>query len=182
MPAGDLPEGEPKAVTLIDDLPSLEVELLVALTGAEKIRSFQPCRWEDVGENVLVPMWTAGLGTHRARIAGTTPAGLAGAAARSPELGRAAAEGQLSDEEARGAGTSILGAAFAVALHRQGWRIETEPGEPIRARKGGAVLEPFTVVERLASGKLAPDGWARECDSLGIAAIDLTPPEGGPAA
>lgn len=129
LPPGTLPEGEPKAVALLDGLDALEVELLEAMTGSDKIRTLKPIRWEDVGEQVYVPMWKSSLSEHRPLVVGTTPAALAGMTARLSEIGRAVARRKLGDEEARGAGISVLGAALALALHRHGWVMESEPGE-----------------------------------------------------
>src|SRR5262249_6938435 len=79
----------------------------------------------------------------------------------------------LGEDEARGAGISLLGSALALALHRQGWAIESEPGEPVRARKGGAVVEPFKVVGEIARGELSADAWRARCESLGLASVEL---------
>jgi len=175
LPPGTLPANEAKAVTLLDRLPALEVELLTAVTGSEKIATLAPVRWEQVGEKVLLPWWKSGLEGSAATLAGTTPVGLAGAAARLPEIGRSVAKEHLGDDDARGAGISVLGAAFALALHAQGWAIEAEPGESIVARKGDATVEPFTIVAKLAAGELKLDDWQKQCASLGIANLDLTP-------
>ena len=46
----------------------------------------------------------------------------------------------------------LVGAALAVLFASRGWSIAAGPGEPVTATRDGLVVEPFQIVERLATG------------------------------
>lgn len=68
---------------------------------------------------------------------------------------------------------ALLGAALALLLTGQGWRIDTSPGMPVVLRHAEDELEPFQVPSLLLEGRLTPDQWQGRCAALGITAVDL---------
>ena len=79
----------------------------------------------------------------------------------------------LSDEESEQFITGALGCALAVALHRQGWELSCVPGAAVAFRRDAAVVQPFSVMSRLASGELSGESWRDQCQTAGIAGLDL---------
>lgn len=57
LPAGDVPEGEPAALSLLEDVPALEKRMLAAMAGEEKAGTLQAVTWTDVCERVYLPQW-----------------------------------------------------------------------------------------------------------------------------
>jgi heat shock protein HtpX len=161
------------AVSLIDRLPELEMELLVAATGDATLRSHPTIAWDDVLEKVWIPSWQRARTDHAALLAGVTPASLPEVTGRLVELGRRIADKPATDDGASRLATSVVGCALAIALHEQGWKIEAPVGGRVRASASDRTIEPFTIVPRLANGDLRPEAWEKKCGTLGIATLAL---------
>ena len=61
---------------------------------------------------------------------------------------------------------------WRVLLASRGCRSRGLPGDPVTATRDGTIIEPFTVVERLAAGKLSAEEWRTVCRDADIAEID----------
>jgi heat shock protein HtpX len=177
-----LPPGTPRpndaaaAVTLLDDVPGLEQQLLAGMAGAQNAEQLKPLRWEDVGLQVCLPGWTRLVKPNQQALAGLSPEAL-----RAHDFAAGGLGGRLVDpdgapvpeENRAGLAISTVGAALALALAQQGWALESLPGLPITARRGAESVEPFTLIGALASGKLTPEAWQRQCAEIGLAGVAL---------
>lgn len=172
LPPGDV-GGDARAISLLDRLPELERDLLVAVTGNAAFRSCPVMAWDNAVEQFWTPTWQRARAEHSATLRGVTPGSLPNAAGRLVELGRTMAGGSPADGEARALATTVLGSAFAIALHERGWTIEVPAGSGARAMKDGHTIEPFNVLRRLVNGELSPQAWREQCVALDIVDLDL---------
>jgi hypothetical protein len=56
---------------------------------------------------------------------------------------------------------------------RDGWRIETAPGQPLTLIKDDRRFEPGSAIARLAHGEDTEAGWRESCRILGIGHLPL---------
>jgi heat shock protein HtpX len=155
------PADDPPALSLVEGVEALEIELLTVMLGRPDVAACAAIRWEDVGERALRPAWEQICREGRKGLEGRTPAGLPDQVAG------------MDDDSLR-----FLGTALGVALARSGWSFEAEPGVPVRLRRGEATVEPLEVLRRLGAGELTPGFWRAECARLGIGDLSLAPPSG----
>ncbi len=72
-----------------------------------------------------------------------SPKDLAGFASKLGEPDRAPA----SPEERERLAIGVLGAALAIALHQQGWRLSALPGADVVLQRDRPRVEPFRVIQ-----------------------------------
>jgi heat shock protein HtpX len=169
--------GDPPALSLLENVDVLEDQLLRAVFDAREVAKLKPIRWEDVGTQVYVPLWTKATLEAKARLTGLTPALLPD---RLPELERLGrdliAPKPIDKKDARAHGASVLGAALAVALVRRGWSLHADPGDRVTLEQGGASVSPFTLFDDLAEKTMTVDQWRALCTGAGISDLDLATP------
>ena len=176
LPAGDRAAGDPPASSLLDDLPALENQLLATLASAEAATKLQRIGWSDVGARVYVPQWASLVKGNTAVLSGLTPESLPKWAGDMKTLGSRCVHigGQkVEDEDAEGMAGAVVGAALAMLLVSKGGKADTEPGKPIWVVWEGKRIEPFDVMQGLATGKMSAADWQRQCAELGIVGADL---------
>ena len=143
------------AAALLRSADDVERRVLAANAGASAADGLRPVRWEDVARRVYVDRW-----------ADAANDGARGSITDLPALALA-----------RDADRDALAAAFATALHRDGWRLVVIPGcEPVAQREDGARLEPWAIVAELGEGGVASARRLQEFAALGIADLPLTQP------
>lgn len=181
LPRGDAPAGEPSALTLLDDVPSLERRLLATMAGDDAVAKLKPVAWEEAGDRVFLPQWRAAVQKHARGLGGLTPASLPQRAKPPRELARTIlglnARVPVPDERVQEA-AGVLGCALAVALHAGGHALRCVPGAPITFHAGERQVEPFGVLAALADGRLSATEWQATCEAFGIAEVDLGRPSG----
>ncbi|MAG36555.1 MAG: hypothetical protein CL878_09980 [Dehalococcoidia bacterium] len=165
----------PPALSLLSNVPDLEVRLLAHLGDETQIRSLQSLSWDEVGRQVYLPRWEKLVGQDSEFLAKETPSTL-------PERARDLAAWGAKLQEPEGAqialdqrdrfAASTLGAALAVVLVQEGWLLHALPGE-LYLDRNGEKISPFEVVPRLAAGTLNPEAWQQQCVTAGIAALAL---------
>jgi len=152
----------------------MEDQLLRAVFDAREVAKLKPIRWEDVGAQVYLPMWTKGVVEAKASLSGLTPALLPDRLPDLERLGRdLLGKKPVDKKDARAHGASILGASLAVALVRKGWTLHAEPGDRVTVEQGGVVVAPFSLFDDLAGSKLTVDQWRTLCSGAGISDLDL---------
>ncbi|HEX2062472.1 MAG TPA: M48 family metallopeptidase, partial [Thermoanaerobaculia bacterium] len=162
LPAGECHENEPRAVSLLRDLPKLEAALLRGLFVESFAEKIQPVTWESAGVSVYLPGWRDRAAKHARVLREVTPAKL-------PVIANTLVDfsSRLTLEEDDGehtaAASTIVGCALAVRLHDLGWMCESLPGKPIAFVRDGKTIEPFNVVPRLRKGELPPAEWDEAC-------------------
>lgn len=177
QPDGEAPPEKPtqRAASLLDDLPALEQSLLRHVCGEDAL-GFAPVAWEDVAHAVWLPVFRRAVGEAEEGLCGVGPGDVPrllrdpGPLVRfldlPPDLAR--------DREQREAGVVVLlGRAVVLALHEKGWRLTTDPGEPVRVERDGAVHEPVALVARLHQGELSEEAWHAFVRDTGIQDVDF---------
>ena len=132
--------------------------------------------WEEVGWKIWAPTWETYAGKYAKVLAGNTPCTL-------PELSQnldafshrlRESDGEdLAPEERRQQATATLGIALAVALSRNGWKLQVLPGDDVVCDCKEAIIKPFDIVQKLAPGELTPEAWQELSVGYGIADLDL---------
>lgn len=170
------PGDDAPAITLLEDLPAVERELLGhLLVDPSKVLDCEAIEWSDVGRRVYASL-SQKAAEHHAKsfeglTAGTIPDDVETLAwhanqalpelARQPAAERAVIAGQLL--------TQIL-------LHRlveAGWTLEALPGEPVVAIRDEQRFAPGPSLAKLVRGELDQAQWRAECEQHGIADLAL---------
>jgi Zn-dependent protease with chaperone function len=177
-----LPEGaalpdDPPAVSLLEDVPALERELLAHFVGADKVANMKPIVWGDVGSRVYIPQWTQLAQLNAPRLAGVTPESLSRVAADLRAFGKTLIDHHSKPAPDDVAGVTlanaVVGSALAVLLIARGGRLDITPGRDTSIRIGAHDVTPFSVMPALRNGSMAGEAWAARCAELGIAGADL---------
>ena len=172
---GTIPEGDAAAASLLRGLDALEAELLAFITGRPEIKSWRSVDWERVGNEVYLPNWKETAAEYQQGLQGLKPIDFPQITSDLIGFGkRFSKKGELpSPDVLKQRASQAVGAAFAKALHKNSWALRADPGEPFRFFKGGAQIEPFSVLNQLASGELSKDAWEQKCRETGFAYWDL---------
>ena len=169
-------EDEPAAITLIEDLSTLERDLLVTLAGPDLANKLEKLEWKDAGAKVYLPQWARQVRTYAPVLAGVTPERLPGLAKdTSPFRAHAQklAERHLSDDELVRVTNRVVGCALAVALAERGCPMNCDVGLPIFFETGQTKIQPFSVISALREGTLTEESWQSQCAACGILSQDL---------
>lgn len=177
LPAEKLPASDPPAATLLGPAPGLERALLASLSSGPAVRDLKPASWIEVGRQVWKPQWIDRATSHAAALRGLAVDDLPRVLAAPDELARTVARLEGGQEAAltspRRVASWSLGTAFAAALARAGYDVAATPGQPVRFSKDGMTLEPFTIVDALASGKLSPEDFSAGLQRAGLSGLSL---------
>jgi hypothetical protein len=173
LPPGDVPQPDPHAGTLLENLAELEAELFLRTFQGPNLAGLKPLEWEQVSDRVLIPRWENHLAEFGSSISGRLASALPELASKAEALGRGMSGKVVDRDDALALAGFTVGAALTLALRKAGWALLVEPGSPILARKDGRELKPFDVFPQLVEGKLAPDAWLARCSELGIPDLTL---------
>jgi Zn-dependent protease with chaperone function len=158
------------AVSLLEDLPTLERELVTFGMDADE-QSLQAIPWSEVGEKVYVPAWRRSVEDKREAIGSATVRAIPAKLADPEEFGQGLARETEQDEI--NAAAAALGAAMALALMQAGWNLKTGFGQVIRLESGGRGVHPFELVASVADTQLDPAAFLEQVEVLGIADLKL---------
>jgi heat shock protein HtpX len=175
LPAGELPEVDPPAITLLNDVPALE-QRLIAFLAPQGAAPLEPARWEEVGRRVWLPFWRENAERYAEKLRGFTAADLPPYAADLSPLavrfGFSSSEGGATGDECRGA-VWVLGMSLCVVLADRGWEIRAIPGEDVVLQRGEMRVQPFTLMRDIHTGALPSEEWLALCDRAAISGLDL---------
>lgn len=177
LPAGPDYGNEPAAITLLDGIELIDPAILLGLVLKPQPQ-LQRISWAEAGTVALVPGVRERVRKQAGLVGNYTIGWLPELLKYAERLGHAEAKAagvSAYPEQARALGIGLAGAALANALAQNGWTAESLPGRPVAMRRGGATLEPFIEVERLARGEEDADAWQRRCWELGIRDLGLAP-------
>lgn len=166
LPSFAMDDASAPAISLLEDLPTVERDLLMEMGNPEEVRKLRDTRWEDAGQAVYIPAWRDLVRRSSQLLEGLTPVLLRDALAL-----RIAGKGEITDEMRQR--IAAVGAALALAALDAGALLEAEPGKEITVSRDGTRVEPFSVVGALVDGHLEPDVWLAQCEALGIRDADL---------
>jgi heat shock protein HtpX len=164
---------DPLAITLLQNVPQLERELLATVFDDPKVRRLPSMTWEEMGAKVLVPSWREAVRNGATVLREVQAPGLPEVAGDLAAFGRRLSRRVGSKQEAIQLASYTVGSALSLALHERGWTIETSPGSAIMLRKGAETVEPFTHVGELAEKKIDSAEWRRRCEAWGLERADF---------
>jgi Zn-dependent protease with chaperone function len=166
---------EASAIHLIDGIESIERETVAFVSPPDVAARLEPIGWEEVSERVLLPMWRNSARQNALELDGLTIGSLQAVAATPGSVrARFGFTPEVSEDALRVRVSPILAHAMQAALAREGWKIETSPGEPIFMVNGHVRLEPVQVVRELLDADMDAASWERRCADWGIAGIVLS--------
>jgi hypothetical protein len=183
LPARPEVESEPAHV-LLSNARNIESQLLKAIAvDKEKIAKLREVDWDEIVETVYLPQWEKSAKTYYSVLKGFTASRLPERTDNLELFARIARIGKMLPANVKPEQVevnsraqvvdNVIGAALAVALHREGWQIVSGLGENFQAIKGERQVELFTVYYRLLSGELPREQWKQTCEQAGIAELPL---------
>jgi hypothetical protein len=166
---------EPLAISLVEGAPQIEVELLNMIAERNHIPRPTPIKWGDLVTRFYIPNWQAEISQQRSALAGVTPESLPEVAKNLGSFKRKinSADG-FTDQQRQSLSYHIIGVALTLALMKQGWTIQTTPGEDISLNYDAKTLPAFRIFPNLVSGILTGEQWLATCQSTGICGQDLS--------
>ncbi|MCA8971839.1 MAG: M48 family metallopeptidase [Planctomycetes bacterium] len=180
--AGSESADGPHGVTLLDDVDTLERDLMVFVTQNRSVAEIPADSWARCA-GVLQDGWREVAAEHAGRLPAFTCEDIASiargereadgdaAGIRDLETFAATISAQIPREERVGAGAYYLGAFLAHAMASHGFEVRTAPGDPIVLHRGESSLQPFDAVGRLARNETDVESWCRDCEQLGISKV-----------
>lgn len=177
LPAGSESQDDRPAISLLEDVSSLEGQLLQKLNPKQNVESLKLAEWEDMGHAVYLPGWQKYVEEYADLLAGVTAGSLAekvkdlsemGSHIRDPK-GMLLTRGQRTQRAC-----DLLGAGLCLALVASGWELHAQPGE-FYVQRGTEQLQPFHVVRALAAKKLTEGAWLERIQALDIQDLCLDP-------
>jgi heat shock protein HtpX len=181
MPSRSQLADQVPAISLVEDLGAVELEMLRALNFVDGVANLKEVTWENVATIIYIPKWRATARQYASQIAGITPASLPDKIENLQELAKEIANPRgilLNSEERRELALGLLGTSFALVLIDAGWELHARPGECFLSRDSRQIA-PLQIVHEIRSGKLSRADWMEECRVTEIAALDFGTAPGG---
>lgn len=176
LPAGpELAEDLP-AVSLLEDVPGLERELVTQLAGPETAAKLKGIGWSEVVPQVYSPQWTQLVQLNVVALEGVTPEALVTVAGDLKTFGLTLvdyAKEKPEAEQAEELANGVVGAALTLLLTQSGATLHTAPGEEISLTHNGTEVKPFGLFSALQKGELTAETWRAQCAGLNLAGVDL---------
>ena len=175
LPQDPDPMEDPPAISLLEDVPTLDRDLMAQLAGRDKA-ALVPISWSEVGSRVYVPQWQRLVQSNSAALKGVTPGSLSRLVPGLRAFGKTLVgfrNQTLDDDDAELMASAIVGAALTLLLIPRGGQLDVTPGHGISVRIGGYDLQPMDLLMALKDGEIAAHTWELQCNELGIAAADL---------
>jgi Zn-dependent protease with chaperone function len=176
LPDRETPGPDLPAISLLGDTEGLEAHLIGAPSNESAAQALQLVAWEEVGWRIWAPAWEDYAGKYTKVLAGNTPYNLPKLSQNLDVFSHRLRESDgedLAPEERRQQATATLGIALAVALCRNGWKLQVLPGDDVVCECKEAIIKPFDIVPKLAAGELTPEAWQELSVDYGIADLDL---------
>jgi hypothetical protein len=173
------------ASTLLTNSENLEYILLRELmVDKQKADGLQNILWDDVAETAFAPRWEKNASTYQSLLCKLTPLTLFDEVQNAAILfSRIAAAGkflpgnvtpaQVPHDQQHQIINSVIGAALASALRKNGWKIKTNPGEDLVFVKGSKELRPFNFWGHLLTDKPSREQWQTFCEENQISNMSL---------
>jgi Zn-dependent protease with chaperone function len=175
-PGPALPEDLP-AASLLEDVPTLERELMVQVAGAEQVAKLKAIGWGDVGSQVYVPQWTQLVRLNAAKLKGVTPESLSKVATDLKNVGKSLvgySRETPDDKNAENLANAVAGAALILLLVHRGGQLNTAPGDIVSVTLKGHQVKPFLLLQALKTGETMAEAWEKQCVELDITGVDMS--------
>ena len=167
---------ERPAISLLDDIPQLEMRMIGLIIGETESRGLTKIEWKEVGSHVHLKIWKSQYRGFRTALAGITPLTL-GPALREPKAITSKLHTGVAQHwstEFRESYPKILaGIAISLCLVERGWNVEVKFGESVKLTYNSGECFPFDSTAKLASDASNDAAWANFCEGVGIAGVDL---------
>jgi len=163
------------AWSLLDGGGAAELAFLEAVNPDMPKDALKQVSWEEYGSTVLVPSWTTFVTEYAALLHGITIGNVFESLGKIPEIAPQVRDPKgmlLTPEQRVERARSLLGAALALALVNQGWKLHSRPGE-FYLEGRGEQFDPFKLIHQLSDGSISKEAWAERCGRLGIEGIPL---------
>lgn len=167
---------DPAAISLLDDVGGIELQLLEVLGGPSSSRKLQALDWNTVGTRVYLPQWREFTGRHAEVLHGVVPESLPCNVQSLPDLAKRLAQRESVNrpvDEPLALARGFLGCALALAFADRGWSVSALPGEDISMVRGDQRVAPFERIAALEAGKIPAQDWEALCADWGIAGLDF---------
>jgi heat shock protein HtpX len=175
LPTGTAGAGDSPAVTLIDNLPQLELALLQPIAARNHLPTLKNISWAEVVRLVYIPGWQKTVQKQAVLLLGMTPEKLPAIASQIDTLvNRLSGVENLTAEQLTGVLFYTVGAALTLAFYHRGWQVNAAPGESPFVYQANQRIECFNILPRLRASTLPADIWINNCQTLGITGIDLS--------
>jgi hypothetical protein len=176
LPYGSPPQNECPATTLICDLETTEARLLEFVIRPKlDLTGFKRIGWNRIGSAAVLPAWKAFIQDFSKLLSGVAAESLPDAVGDLRSLGSHIPDpkGMLMTREQRDQrAAGLLAMALGVLLAEKGWEVHAQPGE-FYLGCGSERLNPFSLIQDLARGRLTREAWIEKCRSWGIAGSQL---------
>jgi Zn-dependent protease with chaperone function len=149
------------ALSLFDDLPSVELAALRAAFPDPRTEKLQPVTWDQVGPTVYVPSWRESVGQYRDLLVPHRASELPEMLANLPSIASRLRDPKgmlLTREQRADRAAALLWMAFALALLDAGWELHAQPGD-FYLSQGGNKLNPADLVRGLRHGALPAEAY-----------------------
>ncbi len=177
LPAGNEPQDEHPAISLLEDVTSLEAQLLAKLNPKQNVGSLKLTPWEEVSHTIFVPGWRKYVEEHAELLAGVTASSLPEKVKGLAEMGSRIRDPKgrlLTREQRTRRAADLLAASLSLTLMASGWELHAQPGE-FHLQRGKEQLQPFRLVRDLAANKISGDAWLDRIRALDIENLSLDP-------
>lgn len=173
------------ASTLLDGNENLEYQVINQLVvQKDKADRLKDIAWADVAETAYLPQWQKGIQPYRRILGDITPLTLFAEAQNTSRLfEKIAAAGKFLPSNVKPSQVpqdaqlqminNVIGSALAYALRKNGWKIQTNPGEDLIFVKDNQELRPFNFIPQLTSNKPSLEKWREFCESHDISQVHL---------
>jgi hypothetical protein len=163
-------EDERPAISLIADLPGLELGLLQKIAPGANVAAMKTVGWDTVGSEVYVPLWRKQTELFRQLLGPCSLKALPEKLRDLPQIVSRIPDppGTLPTREQRLArATESLGLVLTLALVDHEWRLHFQPGQ-FYLERDAERLEPVRVMAKLTSGKMTAEEWEEYCAKSGM--------------
>ena len=148
----DLPaieaENNLPASSILNNGAELQVRLLRTLLPEEGPKDFTPVSWHEAGQLVIIPDWKRRCSRERLVLRDVTLGSLRSTVAAADKF-------------------DLFAAAFGLALYREGWQLDHEPGY-LWLRRGDFKINPHDLVEEMRSPEFTEDAWREMLTKFGL--------------
>lgn len=143
--------------------------LMAQAFGEEAVDALKPISWDRVADAVYVQQWRSFVLAHVQWLAPLTLETIPfGKAALVTFVQPMNIQGFTDNHQRLAYASGLFGAALAILMLDNGWRLERMPGQTPTLKKDDASLQPFETIEALATRAIDPQGWIAQCQRLGL--------------
>ena len=133
----------------------------------------QPLSWEAAASTLWLPRFRDRIEPYRGILQKLTPDDLPTVVSNVQDWAERMRAGLalFSPEAKRRHVVALFGTWFSVFLADRGFQFEALPGWPVRARRGDAIVEPFTETAALFEHQVDSRAWAERCETISSACM-----------